>query len=262
MRRMKVQETSILCNLKVLYVEDEDFSRDEMVKFLKRRVGKLYTAENGLQGIEAFKRHTPHIIITDLKMAVMDGLQMIKTIRSMGYDSSIIITSALSDTETILQAVDVGIVKYVVKPINPRDLVHIMEKVGKEIFKNQLKETVLKDTFILDKEKKNGLEKKIKSEVAHFIKLHSGRGPKDIQVFIEGNLIDIKAYDTLTNFELHLISNNRNHSLVEYNRRLFYIEGSKVLEKKVETILNNPVKLCNVICNCRNNMDKIGFLIL
>ncbi len=259
---MKVEPSSVLCNLKVLYVEDEDFTKNEMVKYLKRRVGKLYTAENGVNGIETFRQNKPHIIITDLKMPVMDGLQMIKEIRNMGYDSAIIITSAISDTDTILEAVDVGIVKYVLKPINPKELIHIMEKIGKEIFKNQLKDTVLSNAIILDKNKKNNLEKRIKSEVAHFIKLHSGKGPRDLQVFIEANLIEIKAFDILTNFELHLISNNKNHSLVEYNRRLFYIEGSEELEKKIEGILDNSVKFCDIVCDCRKNIDRIIFSIL
>ncbi|SCY92638.1 Na-translocating system protein MpsC family protein [Alkaliphilus peptidifermentans] len=259
---LKAEEKSVLSNLKVLYVEDEDFTRDEMVKFLKRRVGKLYTAGNGVDGIEAFKRSRPHIVITDLKMPMMDGLQMIKAIRDMGYNSSIIITSALSDTETILEAVDAGIVKYVVKPINPRELILTMEKIGIDIFKNQFKETVIKDSFILDKDIKINYENKIKSEAAHFIKLNSGKGPKDIQVFIEGDLIEIKAFKTLTNFELHLISNNRNHSLVEYNRRLFYIEGSKELEKRMQVILDNQVKFCDVVCDCKQNIDRITFTIL
>lgn len=259
---MKIEPNSVLCNLKVLYVEDEDFTKNEMVKYLKRRVGKLYTAENGVSGIETFRQNRPHIIITDLRMPVMDGLEMIKEIRNMDYNSAIIITSAISDTDTILEAVDVGIVKYVLKPINPKELIHIMERLGKEIFKNQLNDTVLSNAIILDKDKKNNLEKRIKSEVAHFIKVHSGKGPRDLQVFIEANLIEIKAFDILTNFELHLISNNKNHSLVEYNRRLFYIESSKELEKKIEDILDNPVKFCDIVCDCRYNVDRITFSIL
>ncbi len=259
---MELEKNSVLYNLKVLYVEDEDFTKNEMVKYLKRRVGKLYTAENGVSGIETFKQNNPHIIIADLKMPVMNGLEMIRVIRDMGYNSSIIITSAISDTDTILEAVDIGIVKYVLKPVNPKELINTMEKIGEGILKDKLNNTVLKHKVILDKDKKNNLEKRIKSYIAHFIKVNSGRGPRDIQVFIEANLIKIKAFDTLTNFDLYLISNNKNISLVEYNRRLFYIEGSKEMEKKIEAILNNSVQFSNVVCNCKKNIDELIFSIL
>ncbi|KAB3532794.1 response regulator [Alkaliphilus pronyensis] len=255
-------KNNVLSNLRVLYVEDEEATKYEMIKLLKRRIGKLYTAENGVEGIEAFKENNPHIVITDLKMPIMDGLEMIRNIRKMGYTSSIIITSALSDTETIIEAVEVGIVKYVVKPINPMELIHTMEKVGREIFKNKMKETVIEDNILLSKEEKLIIEKKIKSEVAHFIKVHSGKGPKDVQVFIEGDVLEIKAFNTLTNLEQHLISNNRNHSMVEYNRRLFYLEGINGLEERVKEILKNQVKVIDIIIDCRRDIDRLTFSIL
>ena len=70
------QEDNLLANLKVLYVEDEEFHREQLGIFLKRRVGKLYLAENGKDGLNKFKELNPDIIITDLKMPEMDGIEM------------------------------------------------------------------------------------------------------------------------------------------------------------------------------------------
>ena len=70
------QEENLLANLKVLYVEDEEFHREQLGIFLKRRVGKLYLAENGKDGLNKFKEFNPDIVITDLKMPEMDGIEM------------------------------------------------------------------------------------------------------------------------------------------------------------------------------------------
>ena len=103
----------ILSSITILYVEDEEFNRDELSIFFKRRTGNLIVAENGLDGLDKFKKHKPDLIITDLKMPIMDGLEMIEEIRKLGSNIPVIIISALSDSKTILKAVDIGIVKYV-----------------------------------------------------------------------------------------------------------------------------------------------------
>ncbi|ABR46830.1 response regulator receiver protein [Alkaliphilus metalliredigens QYMF] len=257
----QTEKNSVLYHLKVLYVEDEPDTREEMTKFLKRRVGKLYVAKNGLEGIAAFDQNQPHIVVTDLKMPVMDGLEMIKAIRNREHQPAIIITSALSDSETILAAVDIGIVKYVVKPIHPKELMMSMESIGKEILSHQIDIGDVNHIWLGDKEKKAELEKRIKSELAHFIKKYSGRGPKDLQVFIEGNHIQVNIFESLTAFELQLIANNRNHSLVEYNRKLFYMEGSSKIEKALTLIIGMPVTLKEVYCDCRKKIDEITFSI-
>ena len=113
----KNKNGNLFYNLKVLYVEDEDFHREQLGIFLKRRFGKLYLAENGFIGFEKFKETSPDIVITDLKMPEMDGIELTKRIREIDKDCAIIITTAFSDVETILEAVNIGIDKYVLKPI-------------------------------------------------------------------------------------------------------------------------------------------------
>ena len=138
-------------------------------------------------------------------------------------------------------------------------LISTMEKLAADILKNKLHETVVNDRMFLDKETKHELEEKIKREVALFIKTYSGKGPKNINVFISGNQIEIKANETLTLFEITLISNNNNNSLVEYNRKLFYEENIGLLEKTIADIIYTNVHLREINIDSRRNTDTIVF---
>lgn len=255
----KSNSNSLLSNIKVLFVEDEDHAREELSRFLKRRVGKLYIGKNGREGLNFIESHNPDMVITDLKMPILDGLEMIRSARNIGYDGAVIVLSALSDSETILKAIDIGIVKYLVKPVDTNKLVDTIEQLASDILKNKLNKVVVRDTILLDKEKKQELEQKIRSEVAHFIKSHTGKGPKTVQVFIQANKIDVKAENILTLFESNLIINNRNHSLVDYNRRLFYIENKEKLEGAIESVLNSKVELETIEADSFNNSDYLQF---
>ena len=71
----------ILKNIKLLFVEDDDIQRTELCTFLKRRVDKIYSAKNGEEGFEKYLSLKPDMILTDLRMPKVDGLDLVKRIR-------------------------------------------------------------------------------------------------------------------------------------------------------------------------------------
>ncbi|MTI67889.1 MAG: response regulator [Firmicutes bacterium] len=256
---MVTDDNNILKYLKVLLVEDDVSEREELSRFLKRRVGKLHTAGDGKEGIKVFKKYKPDIIITDLRMPVMDGLEMINKLRKEGFKCSIIVLSALSDSETILKAVDKGIVKYVVKPVDTKKLLFNMKEIASNLFKDK-NESIIDDSFILDRQNKQKIEKNIKAKFAYFLKSYTGKGPRNVKAFIKGNSIQIIAESVLTILELSIISNDRNNSLVEYNRRLFYKENKRKLEKEIEKLIGSNVTFENIESDSKNNIDNITLL--
>jgi len=116
----------ILKQVKILFVEDDDMQRNELFTFLKRRVQKVYTASNGEEGYEKYKSIKPDIIITDLRMPRMDGLELVKMVREKDRLIPIIVTTAMNDKETILKSIDVGITNYIVKPVDTNELLSIL----------------------------------------------------------------------------------------------------------------------------------------
>ena len=112
------QDQDYLKKLTVLYVEDEKDSREQLTEFLRRPVGTLITATNGIEGLEAFIKHQPHIVLTDILMPGMDGLTMAKKIKEINPMVPVVVITAFEQTDYLMRAINIGISKYVTKPVN------------------------------------------------------------------------------------------------------------------------------------------------
>lgn len=109
----------ILKRYSILYVEDDKMVNEGLSFFLKKIVGTVYTAFNGKDGLIAYKKYKPDVVVTDIKMPIMSGLEMARNIKEMDNDVPIIVTTAFSEQEYLLNSVDIGIDEYVLKPIKP-----------------------------------------------------------------------------------------------------------------------------------------------
>jgi diguanylate cyclase (GGDEF)-like protein/PAS domain S-box-containing protein len=104
----------------LLLVEDDDVARQMLSLVVSKEFPHvtLFTAENGKEGLDSFRKHTPDLIITDVRMPVMDGIRMAKNIREFNKEARIIVITADNDVNRVLEAIDIGINHYVLKPIN------------------------------------------------------------------------------------------------------------------------------------------------
>jgi YesN/AraC family two-component response regulator len=120
-------------DLRVLYAEDDAVTREEISLFLKRRAKEVILAANGAEGLELYRRNSPDIIVTDIRMPVMDGLKMLRAIRQENRSIPIIVTSAYSDTAYMMEAIDLGSDQYVLKPVDTEKLSAAFEKCAEMI---------------------------------------------------------------------------------------------------------------------------------
>jgi signal transduction histidine kinase len=111
-----------LKTLTLLFVEDEEEIREHLGRFLSYRVGTLLTAANGMEGLEKFRSARPHLVITDIMMPEKDGLAMAQEIRQLDREIPIIVCTAFEQTGYLLRAIEIGIDKYVTKPIDTEKL--------------------------------------------------------------------------------------------------------------------------------------------
>jgi len=102
----------------ILYVEDEKFVQEELAEILENFCETLYLADDGFQALEIFYQKSPDLIISDIKMPIMDGLDMAKKIKEENPKIPIIFTTAFSDVDYFQEAIELQVEGYLLKPIN------------------------------------------------------------------------------------------------------------------------------------------------
>ncbi len=119
--------------LKVLYVEDEPKLRERIVIVLSMRFERVISAANGKEALDLFSRERPDIVVSDIQMPVMDGLEMTRRIRDIAPETPVILGTAFTETNYLLKAIELGVSAYVRKPLDCRQLVETISRVATPI---------------------------------------------------------------------------------------------------------------------------------
>lgn len=123
----------------VLVVEDEIKTRESLISVLNSRFAKVIGAQNGDEGLKKFKKFKPDLVITDIAMPIMDGLDMAKEIKEISDDVPVVALSAFSEKDRLLRSIDIGIDKYLIKPIDVEELFKVLDElIGEKIDTNAL----------------------------------------------------------------------------------------------------------------------------
>ncbi len=144
-------------DISILIAEDEKQLLSSMVEYLELFFEKVYTAEDGLSAYRLYEEKEPDIIIADIHMPNLDGLSMIEKIRKKDSLTKIIITSAHSDKEKLMKAIELHLVKYLVKPVQSDKLKALLLSLVDEL-RQKRNHVYLKESFYWDKTKKKLFE--------------------------------------------------------------------------------------------------------
>lgn len=106
-----------LKNYTILYVEDEKESVELIQTLLKTKIKTIFVAYDGVEGLELYKKHLPDIVISDIQMPNMNGIEMAKEIKKLNPKQNIIFITAFNENNLLLEAINLGIDKYIIKPI-------------------------------------------------------------------------------------------------------------------------------------------------
>ncbi len=227
--------------LKVLFVEDDEMQRQELSDYLKRRVGKIYFAKNGEEGLEKYKQCAPNIVICDIRMPKMDGLKMVSILRTWSSTIPIIMLTALSDKESILAAVDLGITNYLIKPVDLNKLEKHLDQAAKEIIK--------REDSMQNNLSGEGLDQ-LKRNLIKYIKAEMGKGPNEVNIKHNNHQMLITVFGAMTLMERNLMKNERNINMVNYLRNQLYSDNQMCFCKMVEETLNIAVKWVSCSTDC------------
>ena len=115
---MRIEASKNLKKLSLLYVEDEDAIREPFKIMIERYFKKIFIATNGLEAVEIFKQNSIDIIITDIRMPIMNGLDMAKEIKKIDKHQHIILTTAHNESKYFLEVIEMQVDGYILKPID------------------------------------------------------------------------------------------------------------------------------------------------
>ncbi|MCF8370928.1 MAG: PAS domain S-box protein [Bacteroidales bacterium] len=139
-------------NISILYAEDDTLTQRLIASFLKKKFETVYIADNGEQGLQIYKQYRPDLVITDISMPIMSGLDMIAHIREIDKGVNCIITSSNQETNQFVKAIELGVNSFLIKPINPEKLLEQVQRINHNLLLQQ--EVVKQNALILENEKR------------------------------------------------------------------------------------------------------------
>lgn len=251
-----------LSKIRVLYIEDNDSIRVALSRGLKRTVKELEVAVDGLDGFEKYLSFKPDIIISDIKMPKMSGLEMSKKIREIDNTTPILITSAHGESDILLDAIEIGITGYIIKPINQSKLYETIVRYGKnKILEDEIKR---QDKLLINQAQYIAMGELIKnishqwrqplsiiSTLTSAINIKKDFGELD-DAFLKKSLKTIE--DTSNSLSQTIELFYKSSSQVDMGKNRFYINDSVdvVMESLSEKILKSNI---NIILNIKDNLE-------
>lgn len=125
--------------MRIVIIEDEYRIRQglcQLIPKLSPDFELIGSAENGYDGMYLIKEHQPDVAICDVKMKVMNGLNMIRQLKELNLSCSYLILSGYSEFEYAREAIDLGVAGYLLKPIMPNDLKEALLKIKEKLKDN------------------------------------------------------------------------------------------------------------------------------
>lgn len=132
-------DNKLLKKYTILYVEDDDTIRVELSEILEKLFLKVYLAKNGQEGLELFERYKNiDIILVDINMPILNGIDMIRHIRKKDENIPVIFATAYSDSKFLLEAIRLRAQEYIIKPIDIKYLITLINKILKDLYQEFL----------------------------------------------------------------------------------------------------------------------------
>jgi len=122
-----------MSNLTLLYAEDDPQSRKNYAFVLEEYFAEVYLAEDGREALDLYHEKKPDVLLLDISMPFINGLDVAKFVRTTNKDIPIIMLTAHADQKKLLTAIPLGLSQYLLKPINDRSLIEAVAKTIQEI---------------------------------------------------------------------------------------------------------------------------------
>lgn len=217
-------------DLTLLYVEDDKEALEDVVFLLKRYFDEIYTASNGEEGLALFTKNSIDIVLLDINMPKINGLELASKIREVDENIPILFLTAHSETQKLLSAINLQAISYLIKPFNVDELRNSVLKAIKFVNKrkNNINRILLNNSFYwndLNTELyyKNKLLALTKNEILLVKSLFENRNRFLTAEELSEIIFEDKKIET--NSIVQLISRFKNKIIKKINNDIFFIEN-------------------------------------
>ncbi len=167
---------------KLLIIEDEKITRKSLADILETEGYEVYSAEDGEEGLEVFRSKSPDVVITDLRLPKLNGIEVLSTIMSVNPSCKVILITAYASVDTAIESLKLGAYDYLTKPFSPEKLISILRNI------NQLNSVLTENVQL--KNKLDALENKsiigVSAPMMRLVQTINQISQNDSTVLIEG----------------------------------------------------------------------------
>ncbi|MFT5660771.1 MAG: YesN/AraC family two-component response regulator [Sulfurimonas sp.] len=244
----------VASSLNILYAEDEEILREGMQSSLSKLFANVYTARNGQEAFEYFKKEDIDIVMTDINMPIMSGVELIESInRYTDKEPKIIVLSAHNESKLLQNIINMGVNNYLNKPVDKQVMVSLLYKAAQAITDGKLlieyRSRLEKELEFSDRKNKI-LEEKLKQLAVHVNKAEAVENKESV---VEVKKVDDNYFDTLLQDDKDELR-DLSHELESFIAMLFtddglnedYIDILSVTYKNYASVLNAYVEFFDV----------------
>jgi YesN/AraC family two-component response regulator len=130
--------TNFTSELSVLYVEDDDVTNENMSITLRRLFNRVVSVSNGMLALDAYKKDKFDIVITDIRMPLMNGVELIKSIKVLDWEQVVLVISAHDDSNYLMDLINLGIDRFIAKPIDKDRLLDGIYKLSEYLYNKKM----------------------------------------------------------------------------------------------------------------------------
>ncbi|RUM65982.1 MAG: DNA-binding response regulator [Sulfurospirillum sp.] len=163
---------------KILYIEDDEVVLKNISKLLQNYFAHIYTAYDGEEGFRKFLEHKVDLLVVDIELPKLNGINLIKKIRKHNSTIPIVVISAYTKTDYLLESVELKLDKYIVKPFTSRKLHELLGKLDESFTQNNIFN--LREDVVVDKVKgtvtSQGKEYTLTMKELEFLELLAKKG--------------------------------------------------------------------------------------
>ncbi|SFT06656.1 response regulator [Paenibacillus sp. BC26] len=216
--------------MKLLIADDEHIIREglrEGIAWSEFGIEEVYGAENGVEALELYRAHEPEIVITDIRMPGIDGLELSRQIRAISDRTRIIVLSGYSDFQYAKQAIGFGVSEYELKPVKIKSLTALVDRLKDAVLEEKRIEEELREAESL---RKRLSEEKVERmphrhpTIAMAIAYMQEHYAQDLTAELLASHVDISP-----NYFSHLFKKETGVTFSEFSNKIRIAEAKKLL---------------------------------